>query len=67
MAPLKDIDILFLSMDGIYNMTPKTAAEAAKTIQPKILYPIHFAKQDPGEVAELLRESGIEVRIRKME
>ncbi len=67
MSRIKDIDILFLAMDGIYNMTPETAAEAAKTIRPNILYPIHFAKQDPGAVAELLRESGIEVRIRKME
>jgi L-ascorbate metabolism protein UlaG (beta-lactamase superfamily) len=66
MSAVKDIDILFLAADNVYNMTPETAAAAAKVIRPKVLYPIHFSDLDPARIADLLRESGIEVRLRRM-
>jgi L-ascorbate metabolism protein UlaG (beta-lactamase superfamily) len=68
MTRLQDIDCAFLPMNLPYTMTPEMVADAAKAIQPKILYPYHFGDTKPSELLELLREEqGIEVRIRKME
>ncbi len=61
-----NIDIAFMAMDSVYNLTPGMAAELARAISPAILYPIHFADEDPGKLAELLDGSGIDVRIRRM-
>jgi L-ascorbate metabolism protein UlaG (beta-lactamase superfamily) len=48
-------------------MTPEMVADAARTFQPKILYPYHFSDTDTSKIVELLSEQpGIEVRIRKM-
>lgn len=67
MAELKNIDIAFLPMNLPYTMTPEMAAEAAKTIKPKILYPYHFGETDTNKLVELLRDDNdIEVRIRKL-
>jgi L-ascorbate metabolism protein UlaG (beta-lactamase superfamily) len=42
-------------------------AEAAKVIQPKILYPYHYGETDPQKLVELLKgEKSIEVRIRDL-
>jgi len=65
---LKDIDIAFLPMNLPYTMTPDMVADAARAIQPKILYPYHFGQTDPNELASLLKdEKNIEVRIRALE
>ena len=65
---LKDIDIAFLPMNLPYTMTPEMVADAARAIQPKILYPYHFGQTDPEELADLLKdEKSIEVRIRDLE
>jgi len=66
MRRVNDIDILFLAADNVYNMTPEMAAEAAKVIRPKILYPIHFSDLDPARISELLQRSGIDIRVRQM-
>ena len=67
MADIHDIDIVFLPMNLPYTMTPEMTAQAAKTLQPKILYPYHFGSTDTGLLEELLKDdAGIEVRIRKM-
>ncbi len=67
MKELQDIDIAFLPMNLPYTMTPEMVADAATTIQPKILYPYHYSDTDTSKIVELLKEqSGIEVRIRKM-
>ncbi len=51
-----------------YTMTPEMVAEAAKRIQPKILYPYHFGKTETSLLVNLLKdEKGIEIRIRKMQ
>jgi L-ascorbate metabolism protein UlaG (beta-lactamase superfamily) len=63
---LKDIYIAFLPMNLPYTMTPEMVADAAKTIKPKILYPYHFGQTDTSILVKLLKDSGIEVRIRKL-
>jgi L-ascorbate metabolism protein UlaG (beta-lactamase superfamily) len=66
MAQLKNIDIAFLPMNLPYTMTPEQAAEAARMFQPRILYPYHYGETDPNKLVDLLKDSKIEVRIRKM-
>ncbi len=64
MASVKDIDIAFLPCNQPYTMTPEQAAKAAMTIKPKVLFPYHFSETPVQKVADLLAESGIDVRIR---
>ena len=67
MKELQDVDIAFLPMNLPYTMTPEMVADAATTIQPKILYPYHFSDTDTSKIVELLSEQPvIEVRIRKL-
>lgn len=64
---LRDIDIAFLPMNLPYTMTPEMVADAARAIQPKILYPYHFGNTDPEQLVTLLQdEKDIEVRIRDL-
>lgn len=67
MKELKDIYIAFLPMNVPYTMSPEKVAEAAKLIKTKILYPYHFGQTDTKNIVELLKDSGIEVRIRKLD
>ena len=67
MKNLKDIYIAFLPMNLPYTMSPEMAAEAAKVIKPKILYPYHYGQTDTSKIVDLLKDSGIEVRIRQMQ
>ncbi|MBN2515859.1 MAG: MBL fold metallo-hydrolase [Deltaproteobacteria bacterium] len=66
MKNLEAIDIAFLPMNLPYTMTPEMVAAAAKSFEPKILYPYHFSDTDTSRIVELLKDTGIEVRIRKM-
>jgi L-ascorbate metabolism protein UlaG (beta-lactamase superfamily) len=67
MKALRDIDCAFLPMNVPYTMTPEMVADAAKAMQPKILYPYHYGDTDTSKLVELLKEQpGIEVRIRQM-
>ncbi len=66
MKQLKNIDIAFLPMNLPYTMTPEMVADAAKAFQPKILYPYHYGQTDPNKLIDLLKDSKIQVRIRKM-
>jgi L-ascorbate metabolism protein UlaG (beta-lactamase superfamily) len=67
MKELQHIDIAFLPMNLPYTMTPEMVADAAQTIQPKILYPYHYGDTDTSKIVDLLSEqAGLEVRIRKM-
>ena len=65
MKGLKDIECAFLPMNLPYTMTPEMTAEAARDVKPKILYPYHFGETDTSKLVELLKDSGIEVRIRE--
>jgi L-ascorbate metabolism protein UlaG (beta-lactamase superfamily) len=65
---LKDIDIAFLPMNLPYTMTPEMVADAARAMQPGILYPYHFGQTNPEELVDLLKdEKNIEVRIRDLQ
>lgn len=67
MKQLRDIAIAFLPMNLPYTMTPEMVAEAARVLQPRILYPYHYGETDPEELVRLLAgEAGIEVRIRDL-
>ena len=65
---LKDIDIAFLPMNLPYTMTPDMVADAARAMQPRILYPYHFGQTKPSVLVDLLKdEKNIEVRIRDLQ
>jgi len=66
MADLKNIDIAFLPMNLPYTMTPEMAAEAAQMFKPKVLYPYHYGETDPSKLVALLKDSGIDVRVREL-
>lgn len=66
MAQLKKIDIAFLPMNLPYTMTPEMVAQAARVFEPRILYPYHYGQTDPNALVNLLKDSKIEVRVRKL-
>ena len=67
MKNIKNIDVAFLPMNLPYTMTPEMAADAAKMVNPKILYPYHYGETDTSKLVALLKDTKeIEVRIRKM-
>jgi len=66
MAGLKQIDIAFLPMNLPYTMTPQMVADGAKSFMPNILYPYHFGDTDPQLLIDLLKDTKIEVRVRRM-
>jgi L-ascorbate metabolism protein UlaG (beta-lactamase superfamily) len=67
MKTLGRIDVAFLPMNLPYTMTPEMAADAARMVKPKILYPYHFGETDTAKLVSLLKdEKGIEVRIRRL-
>ena len=65
MKDLKNIEVAFLPMNLPYTMTPAMVADAAKSFMPRILYPYHYGNTDTNEIVNLLKDTGIEVRIRK--
>ena len=68
MADLGNIDIAFIPMNLPYTMTPEMAADAARMIHPKILYPYHYGETDTSELLKLLQDDkDIEVRIRQLQ
>jgi L-ascorbate metabolism protein UlaG (beta-lactamase superfamily) len=67
MKQLENIDVAFLPMNLPYTMTPEMVADAARAMQPGILYPYHYGETDTDKLVELLKDvSGIEVCIRPM-
>lgn len=64
MADIKDIDVAFLPCNQPYTMTPEQVANAARIIQPKVLFPYHYSNTEIQKVADLLEGSSTEVRIR---
>jgi L-ascorbate metabolism protein UlaG (beta-lactamase superfamily) len=67
MKALKDITVAFLSMNPPRTESPLEAAECAKAFKPKIVYPYHYRGQKPQDFADALKDTGIDVRIRKLE
>ena len=66
MKSLSNIDVAFLPMNLPYTMTPAMVSDAALAFRPKILYPYHYGETDTNELVKLLKDSGIEVRIRNL-
>jgi len=66
MSKLKKIDIAFLPVGLPYNMTYQMTADAARSFMPSILYPYHFDERIPHVLADLLKDTPIKVRVRKM-
>jgi len=66
MKNLKNIDIAFLPMNLPYTMTPQMVADAAKSFNPKILYPYHTGDTDTSIITGLLKNTNTEVRIRNL-
>ena len=64
MKALRNIDVAFVCMNLPFTMTPEEAAEAVKTLHPKVVYPYHFRGQDVSVFAKALDGAGIEVRQR---
>ena len=67
MKTLPDIYCAFLPMNLPYTMTPEMVADAAKAMRPKILYPYHMGETDTSIIDGLLKDSGIDVRLRKLQ
>jgi len=67
MKELNEIDIAFLPVNQPYTMTVAQAVNAAMMFSPKVLYPYHFGDTNVTLIKEQLKESSIDVRIRKME
>lgn len=63
---LKNIDVAFLPIDGVYTMSPEEAAACAEAIKPKVVYPYHQGGADPNYFASLLKDKGIDVRVHKL-
>jgi L-ascorbate metabolism protein UlaG (beta-lactamase superfamily) len=64
MKALRGIDVAFVPMNVPYTMTPEDAAACVKAMQPRIVYPYHYAGSDPAAFASALAGSGIDVRLR---
>lgn len=67
MADIDDIDVAFLPCNQPYTMTVNQLIQAAKVFKPKILFPYHYGKTNVSGIPELLKDSGVEVRIRNYE
>ncbi|MFC1541106.1 MBL fold metallo-hydrolase [Candidatus Latescibacterota bacterium] len=67
MKQIDDIDVMFLAMDGVYNISPTEAVKIITIIKPKVIYPYHFANADLTPFIEAFKgNADIEVRIRDM-
>ncbi|SNU03387.1 L-ascorbate metabolism protein UlaG, beta-lactamase superfamily [Prevotellaceae bacterium MN60] len=67
MAYIKDIDVAFLPCNQPYTMTVEQLVKAAKVVKPKVLFPYHYGQTDVSQIPALLKDAGIEVRIRHYE
>ena len=67
MANIKDIDVAFLPCNQPYTMTVEQLVKAAKVVKPKVLFPYHYGQTDVSQIPALLKDAGIEVRIRHYE
>ena len=65
MADIKNIDIAFLPCNQPYTMTPEQLVNAAKMVNPKVLFPYHYGDTDVSGIPAKL--PAIDVRIRHYE
>lgn len=67
MEEFTNIDIAFLPCNLPYTMTPEQTANAAKILNPKVLFPYHYGQTQIEKVKELLKDTKIDVRIRNLQ
>jgi L-ascorbate metabolism protein UlaG (beta-lactamase superfamily) len=67
MKALRNIAVAFVAMNPPRTMPPAEAAACVKEFRPKIVYPYHYRGQNTQEFADALKNTGIEVRLRKLE
>ena len=67
MSDIKDIDIAFLPCNQPFTMTPEQLVSAAKIVKPRVLFPYHYGQTDVSGIPDLLKEHGVEVRVRHYE
>jgi len=67
MKALKDISLAFVAMNPPRTMPVAEAAACVQEFHPKIVYPYHYRGQNTQDFADRLKNSGIEVRLRKLE
>ena len=64
---MKNIDVGFIAMDSIFNLSPTEAIDAVKAFNPKIIYPYHYADADLTPFIKAFKnDPDIEVRIKDM-
>jgi len=61
---LKQIDAAFLPV--IRTMPPAMFADTVKAIRPKIVFPYSYGNNDPKALAALVKDEGIDVRVRDL-
>jgi L-ascorbate metabolism protein UlaG (beta-lactamase superfamily) len=67
MKKLGKIDVAFLPANLPYTMTLEMAADAARFVNPRILYPYHYGDTDIKQLVELLAGMpDMEIRVRSM-
>jgi len=67
MADIKDVDIAFLPCNQPFTMTPGQLVNAARMVKPKVLFPYHYGDTDVSGIPALLKDDGIEVRVKHYE
>ena len=65
MSTFGKIDIAFIPMNLPYTMTVAAAAEAAKKINPDILYVYHFGTSDTASLRNMLSDQDMTIRMGK--
>ena len=60
---LKNIDVAVLPLMTPYTMTEEMLADAARAVKPKVLYVYHARTEDFSKLRNLLKDSGIDLRL----
>lgn len=64
MEELKNtIDVAFMPKNLPYTMTDDMFADAARKVNPKILYPYHFSEFDESKMGEMLKDTDIKIQV----
>lgn len=65
MSDINNIDIAFIPCNLPYTMTPQQFANAARIVNPRVLFPYHYGTTDIQQVIPLLDGTNIDTRIRQ--
>jgi L-ascorbate metabolism protein UlaG (beta-lactamase superfamily) len=67
MKVLRNMPVAFVAMNLPRTMPPAGAAACVREFPPKIVYAYDYCGQNTQEVADASKNTGIEVRLRKLE